>query len=246
MSFKLRFAVGAILLVGFASGLVGAQDAKPVAAKKTVADQPMKPVQEDPDLPRVLLIGDSISIGYTVAVRANMKGEANVIRPLMNCGPTTRGIDNLEAWLGEGKWDVIHFNFGLHDLKHVGKDGKSLVAVEASNSRRQVTPEDYRANLQKLVDRLKQTGAELIWCSTTPVPEGARGRNVGDSVEYNAIAAEVMEANQVAIDDLYTFAKEHKRKIQKPADVHYTAAGSAILGAEVAAQIRKALKSKAE
>jgi len=26
--------------------------------------------------------------------------------------------------LGEGKWNVIHFNFGLHDVRYVTQDGK--------------------------------------------------------------------------------------------------------------------------
>ena len=69
-------------------------------------------VEDVPGLPRVLLIGDSISIGYTAHVRAMLKGVANVHRPLTNCGPTTRGLENIDAWLGDGKWDVIHFNWG--------------------------------------------------------------------------------------------------------------------------------------
>ncbi len=76
-------------------------------------------VTDDPKLPRVLLIGDSISIGYTVPVRELLAGQANVHRPLTNCGPTTRGLEQLDGWLGEEKWDVIHFNFGLHDLKYI-------------------------------------------------------------------------------------------------------------------------------
>ena len=61
---------------------------------------PMAPIEDVPGLPRVLLIGDSISIGYTLSVRAALKGVANVHRIPTNGGPTSKGLENIEAWLG--------------------------------------------------------------------------------------------------------------------------------------------------
>ena len=72
-------------------------------------------VPDNPALPRVLLIGDSVSRGYTMATRAALGGRANVHRAPENCGGTARALTKLDVWLGEGKWDVIHFNFGIHD-----------------------------------------------------------------------------------------------------------------------------------
>ena len=72
-------------------------------------------VSDAPGLPRVLLIGDSVSRGYTQAVRAALAGKMNVHRAPENCGPTANGLKKIEVWLGDGKWDVIHFNFGIHD-----------------------------------------------------------------------------------------------------------------------------------
>ena len=97
-------------------------------AKKKTKKQPnpvYAPIKDDPNLARVLLIGDSISIGYTLAVRELLEGKANVHRPPTNCGPTTRGLEQIDAWLGDKKWDVIHFNFGLHDLKYLGPNGQN-------------------------------------------------------------------------------------------------------------------------
>ncbi len=218
------------------------EPAKPQPAKKAPAA--MDVVKEDPQLPRVLLIGDSISIGYTVPVRSLLQGEANVLRPRTNCGPTIRGLEQIDTWLGDGKWDVIHFNWGLHDLKFMGSDGQNLADPAASTSKRQVPPEEYEANLRKLVARLKKTGAALIWCSTTPVPQGAKGRLVGDEVAYNKIAAKVMEENQVATNDLYAFALPKLEKIQRKADVHYTPEGSQALAEQVVKTIREALAAK--
>ncbi|MCG8600407.1 MAG: SGNH/GDSL hydrolase family protein [Verrucomicrobiales bacterium] len=226
-------------------GAKAAQQKAKGSPKKRKPNPAMAPVEDVDGLPRVLLIGDSISIGYTVPVREAMKGEANVHRPRANCGPTTSGLSNIEAWLatgGEGKeWDVIHFNWGLHDLKYLGPKGENLQDPNDPKNHQQVPPDEYRANLQKLVDRLQETGAKLIWRNTTPVPEGARGRVVGHSVAYNKIAAEIMDAEKIPTHDLYSFALERQDTIQKKADVHFTPDGSKALGEDVARVIREAL-----
>ena len=80
-------------------------------------------------LPRVLLLGDSISIGYTLPTRARLAGKANVHRPAENCSDSGKGVRTIDKWLGTGKWDVIHFNFGLHDVKYLDEKG-ALVSPE--------------------------------------------------------------------------------------------------------------------
>lgn len=194
---------------------------------------------EDPvKLPRVLLIGDSISIGYDAPVKKRLAGKAVVQRPKTNCGPTTKGLAEIDKWLGRGKWDVIHFNWGLHDLKYISPGGK---LVEVSKGKQQVLIDQYEKNLRKLVARLKKTGAKLIWCSTTPVPKGAHGRVADDSVRYNAVAKKVMTDEGVEINDLHAFAQERLDKIQQPKNVHFTKQGSQQLGEQVSKVIEAAL-----
>ena len=201
----------------------------------------MAKVEDVAGLPRVLLIGDSISIGYTVPVRELLKGKANVHRPLTNCGPTTRGVAEIEKWLGDGKWDVIHFNWGLHDLKYMGPRGQNLADPKAKDSAQQVPIDEYEKNLRKLVARMKKTQAKLIWRSTTPVPEGCQGRVVGDSAKYNAVARKIMDENGIAIDDQYAFCIDKLDKLQLPANVHFTKAGSEALAKQAVESILKAL-----
>lgn len=188
-------------------------------------------IEDQPNLPRVLLIGDSISIGYTVAVRDELSGVANVHRIPTNGGPTFRGLERINEWLGKSKWDVIHFNWGLHDLKYMPDD------------HHQVILEQYKLNLERLVERLKQTEATLIWCNTTPVPEGGVSpkRIPNDVVKYNEAAATIMKSHDVAINDLYSFANKQLKEIQQPINVHFTNEGSKILGKEVASVIKNAL-----
>ena len=224
--------------------LLAAFKAKPKTqkSKQPKPNSPMAKIVDDPALPRVLLIGDSISIGYTVPVRKLLAGKANVHRPLTNCGPTTKGVAAIDEWLGDGKWDVIHFNFGLHDLKYMGPDGQNLADPNSSTSHQQVPPEEYAANVEKIVKRLQATGAKLIWRNTTPVPPGAKGRVVGDSEKYNQIAAEIMSKNGIPTNDLYSVSKERMAKIMRPANVHFTAEGSQALAEKVVESIEAALK----
>jgi len=215
---------------------------KPGPAKKQRKPNPaMAQIKDVPGLPRVLLIGDSISIGYTVPVREQLKGVANVHRPLTNCGPTTKGVAEIDKWLGDGHWDVIHFNWGLHDLKYMGPNNENLADPKSTGSHQQVPPAEYEKNLRLLVARLKKTGAKLIWRSTTPVPQGAKGRVVGDSEKYNQIAARIMKENGIPIDDQYAFALARLKEIQQPANVHFTKEGSAQLANCASAAIRKQL-----
>ncbi len=189
-----------------------------VAGKSTAWDF----VKDDPKLPRVLLIGDSVSRGYTQPTRAALAGVANVHRAPANCGPTAAGVKNLEVWLGAGKWDVIHFNFGIHD--------------------RGTPAADYVNRLEAIVGRLEKTGAKLVWASTTPIPDNPAQKQTARSiVEKNALAAEVMRKHGIPTDDLFAALTPRLAELQNPHDVHFTGAGYEFLGARVAAAIRAAL-----
>jgi hypothetical protein len=181
-------------------------------------------VADDPKLPRVLLIGDSVSRGYTLATRKALAGKANVHRAPENCGPAANGLKKLDIWLGNGKWDVIHFNFGIHDR-----------ATKAT---------DYEQRLEAIATRLKATGAKVIWASTTPIPPDTKdGPATTDAIiEKNQIAARVMTKLGLAINDLFTFVTPHLAKVQNPKDVHFNAAGYDLLGQQVADSITAALK----
>lgn len=214
------------------------------AAKKKRVRKPnpaMAKIKDVPGLPRVLLIGDSISIGYTVPTREALKGKANLHRIPTNGGPTTRGLQSIDQWLGDSKWDVIHFNWGLHDLKYMGPKGENLYPKE-KGGKRQVPEAEYEKNLEKLVKRLKQTKAKLIWRNTTPCPPGAQGRYVGDSVIYNKIAARIMKKHGIPTHDLFTMSMERMKELMRPANVHYTPEGSKVLGNDVARVILESLK----
>jgi hypothetical protein len=193
-------------------------------------------------LPNVLILGDSISIGYTRQVRKGLEGKANVFRPKANCGDTPRGLAQIDKWLGDKKWDVIHFNWGLWDLCYRNPQSKAQGKRDKKNGTLSTPLPEYEKNLEKLVTRLKKTGAILIWASTTVVPEGEVGRFVGDDAKYNTAAARVMKKHGVAINDLHALSAGFAAEIfTKPGDVHYTPKGSAKLAEQVVASISQVL-----
>ena len=155
----LRVCVSSAVLAAFAVRLPPRRRMPLRKPSPSAADPAMAKIEDQPGLPRVLLIGDSISIGYTVPVRELLKGKANVHRIPANGGPTTNGLANLKKWLGDSKWDVIHFNWGLHDLKYMGPNKENLTDPKLPTSHQQVPLADYERNLRELVGQLKATGA---------------------------------------------------------------------------------------
>jgi len=213
------------------------------SAKKQRRINPIfAPIENNPNLPRVLLIGDSISIGYTLPVRKLLTDKANVHRVPTNARHTGIGLENIHQWLGDGKWDVIHFNWGLHDLCYRSRNAKTPGRKDKVNGSLDLTFEEYQQNLRKLVKILNATGARLIWASTTPVPDGEPGRIKRDEIRYNKAAEKIMKENGVMINDLYALALPKLSRIQLPnGNVHFTTEGSNYLAKHTSASILKAL-----
>lgn len=194
-------------------------------------------VADDPALPRVLLIGDSVSRGYTTPVRGLLSGRANVHRAPENCGSSANGLRKLDLYLGTGQWHVIHFNFGVHD--------------------RDTPVEVYERNLELIINRLKLTGAALIWASSTPAQVHIRFRDFfsrkslryfvrGDPIVIrNVSAARIAQWHGIRVNDLYAYVFPRITEFQRPDSVHLSDAGYEFLGIKVAVEIAQLLpKSK--
>lgn len=193
-------------------------------------------------LPRALIIGDSISMGYTPVVVKELAGKVQTSRIPVNGEWTGTGVKKIDEWLGDEKWDVIHFNWGLWDIYgwEYAKEDRS--------------PKAYAERLEILVTRLKKTGAKLIWATTTPVcpaPEQTMLKRFKTEVlispelekEYRDAALEVMTKHDVQINDLHNFIKPNLEKFSPaPSDVHFTGAGYGQLAKEVSKAILKAIE----
>jgi len=184
----------------------------------------------------ILIIGDSISMGYTPFLKEILAEKANVWHPDENCEGTTRGVLKIDEWVGKTKWEVIHFNFGLHDLKHVN-------ALTGANSTKPEDPlqadvKQYSENLKIIVSRLKNTGARLIFATTTPVPEKSSPlREPAQVLIYNKAALKIMRRENIEIDDLYGFILPKLKELQIADNVHFNPEGYRALAEKVSEHI---------
>ena len=224
------------------------------SAEKKVTDKeisaylqnPMANPIDNPDLPNVLIIGDSISIGYTLPVRKLLEGKADVFRPEVNCEHSGFGARNIEKWIGNKKWDVIHFNFGIWDTHYMyhGKMvlEKDLPNINIKEVKFRHTTDEYINNLKKILASLKKTGAKLIWTTTTPFIYYDKPTKKL-LLKNNEEAVKLMKNENVRIDDLYNFALPNLKKWLSNDGYHFTELGYEQLGKQVVSSITSALNS---
>ncbi len=192
-------------------------------------------------LPKVLLIGDSISGGYHKLVAKTLEGKAVVAKSSDNGVSTAVGVIKIDGWLGDTKGDVIHFNWGVWDMY-----GWQYASDDRS-------PAMYAQRLDALVVRMKKSGAKLIWATTTPVPPKPettmlkrwKTEVVIDEkleLQYREAALQVMKKHDVQVNDLYALLKPRRSEFQADDNVHFSAAGSALMAKQVADSIAASLE----
>jgi len=184
---------------------------------------------DETNLPRVLLIGDSVTRGYYPEVEKLLAGKAYVARIA-----TSRSINDpvllqeVTLMLDNTKFDVIHFNNGLHGF--------------------QTSEKEYGDAFLKLVATLKvhAPDAKLIWASTTNLKEPANSPPDDSTVVLNkriaarnAVALECLKGQNIGVDDLYALVNGHPEYHSDK--YHFNDRGTALQAAQVAAHIGKLL-----
>ena len=177
---------------------------------------------ETRDLPRVLLVGDSICNDYRGEVRERLKGKMNVSYWISSyCVTSAAYLPLLSVYLDEAKYDVIHFNNGLHSLR---------------------TPTDaYAKGMEKAfaLIRAKQPSAKLIWCSSTPLMNAVKTMKCR---ELNAAAAKVVSrCGGIATDDLFALLDPLDRVENWRDEYHHKPPLSAKEAEQVTASVLSAL-----
>jgi lysophospholipase L1-like esterase len=198
-----------------------------------------------PAKPKVLIIGDSISIGYFPFVKDALKDKADVYHNAGNAQSTENGVSKIKTWLGDEHWDVIQFNWGLWDLAYRSPALKGTGALDKKNGKLTTTADQYRRNMEELVSILKKTGAKLVFVNTTYVPENEPGRFSADVKKYNRIAEKVAKKNCIIINDLYKpSVKIHKDMGLGDDNVHYSKEGYEELSKVITHKIENVLSLK--
>ena len=192
--------------------------------------------QEKP-LPRVVLVGDSIRMGYAPLVAKRLDGKAIVISAKPNGEDSGNVLRNLDEWVIKEKPDVVHINAGLHDLKLKDKSY-------------QVPLVEYEKNLKTILERIrKETKAKVIFATTTPILDNLHAqRKAGfdrfeaDVQKYNVAAVSVMKQAGVPINDLHKLVESGgKEKLMGGDGTHYTQEGYEVLAAAVTDSILRSL-----
>jgi lysophospholipase L1-like esterase len=195
-------------------------------------------VAQEKPLPKVVLIGDSIRIGYAPFVAERLDGKAIVVSPKPNGEDSGNVLRNLDEWVIKEKPDVVHINTGLHDLKLKG-------------STYQVPLLDYEKNLKMILDRIqKETNASVIFATSTPIVDTLHAqRKVGfdrfdaDVQKYNDAAVAVMKQAGVPINDLHELVEGRgKEQLISSDGTHYTPEGYEVLAGAVTESIRRSLE----
>lgn len=185
---------------------------------------------------KVLIIGDSISIGYTPFVKEELESVADVFHNPGNAKHTGVGIDSIDTWISDTMdWDVIQFNWGLWDLCYRHPDAKVYGNRDKVNGDITFSVEKYASNLEFIIKKMKKASdAKLIFVTTSYVPENEAGRYMEDAIRYNQSAKSILKEYDILTNDIYNRSKEiHKTHGKGSDDVHYTDKGSELLGKEI-------------
>ena len=185
---------------------------------------------------KVVLIGDSIRMGYQPLVQKKLEGEAEVWGPAQNCRHSLWALDHFPEWVAAQEPDVVHVNFGIHD-----------VSIQADGEHQILLPQ-YCLCLRRFIAKVKELGnAQMIWATTTPLYAAQEGvpmeqwpkRDVAELDTYNAAALEIVEPEGLPVDDLHQAILDNDfAKCLSEDGCHMTELGNEVLSDAVAAAIR--------
>lgn len=178
--------------------------------------------------PRALLIGDSISRGYYPVVEKALGDKVSLGRLATSAAlGSPELLESIKMVLGQYRFDVIHFNVGLHGWDY--------------------TEAEYKAHFPELIATIRKYApkAKLIWATTTPVRVKGDVQKLESRTERvkerNRVAGEIVEREKIPVDDLFSVVIDHP-EFQSSDGVHYNAKGYAAIGAQVAQKIEEALR----
>lgn len=189
----------------------------------------------------VLLIGDSIRLGYCRTVRDELSDVADVVYPEENCRFSQYILVNLPAWAGlcdPDKVALVQFNCGHWDAAHWGGEEEPLNALPV-----------YQDNVRRIIRRLRLLFpcARVVFATTTPMnPDGSMGKNPRTTEEicrYNEAAVRAAREEGATVDDLFAFARDLAPSCYQDY-CHYTPEYFALLGRQVASFLREALREQ--
>ncbi|WP_274365627.1 SGNH/GDSL hydrolase family protein [Paenibacillus thermotolerans] len=178
---------------------------------------------------KVLLLGDSIRMGYEPLVRAGLQGIAEVVAPEENGRFAKHTLWGVNLWIRDlGKPDIVHWNNGLWDLHHEAPMVEALTSLD-----------EYIETLRRIINELQRTGAKIIFATTTPIPSDGTGRSNAEIDLYNKAAVELMNRHGIEVNDLNRVVKQDLNGYICEDKVHLTEQGNIKCAEQVIEKIKK-------
>lgn len=187
------------------------------------------PNTNDHQLPRVLLIGNSITRAYNKEVEKLLSGKAYVARLATSKSIGDPGlIAEINLIMSYGHFDVIHFNNGMHGWGY--------------------TEEEYKAGFPRFFETIRRNapGARLIWATTTPVFDKEKNMQAFDPKTEririrNQIAAAYLADKKVVVDDLFGLVEHHPEYYVGGDGTHLIPSGVTVMANQVVKVIQSVL-----
>lgn len=189
---------------------------------------------------KIVLIGDSIRMGYDKYVKEALDGVAEVYYPSENCKFAQYTLRYLHEWKKKGEWpddiDLVHWNIGLWDVLELCDDGPLS------------SPEHYAEMIRRINKRIRTIfpKAKVVFATSTAVREQEyKGpvfyRHNAIIEQYNAVALEALKGSDTLINDLYAHTKNAPAECCSDKTHYSTPLGAAYMGGRVLSVICKAL-----
>ena len=188
---------------------------------------------------KIVLLGDSIRMGYDKYVKEALAGVAEVYYPAENCKYAENVLRFAHDWKKTGEWgddvDLVHWNAGLWDMLELFGDEP-------------LSTKDYYANVIPRIDkrlRMLFPKAKLVFATSTPVIEAKCDptfrRHNATIEEYNAIATAALADTDTRINDLYALMKDTPDSYHSDSVHYYTDEGTTLIGGRVLSIITEEL-----
>jgi len=187
----------------------------------------------------IILIGDSIRMGYDKYTKEALAGVAEVYYPEENCRFAEYVLRYAHEWKQKGQWptdvDLVHWNAGLWDV------------LELFGDMPLTSPEYYAEAIARVDKRLRMLfpRAKMVFATSTAVLEDKMGANFkrhnSITEQYNRLAVEALSGTDTVINDLYAVTRDCPEAWHSDAVHYYTDAGREAIGGKVLSVICRQL-----
>ncbi len=180
---------------------------------------------------KLLLLGDSIRLGYENYVKEALLGEVETYSPKENCAFAQYLFRWLHVWKEKEGYpddiDVVHWNVGAWDSLHIFEED-TFTSLEYYG--------EMLKRLHKRIRFLFPNAKQIFATNTSVIEEGYEPpyqRYNADIEKFNKIAIETLSPLGVKINDLYSLTKSAPNSCRSDVTHFNTEDGIRLIGGKV-------------